>query len=131
MRCPSCGDMLLEVAPELYQCGVCGAGPNALGSSPTWALSFVSALGHYREATCVELKGKDYVVCSFSWEVGDDGRRCGVPVSKDAIVLSPSELDEFCLPVVVECSRPWELEPGSVLRAGMFTTATGPKKVIR
>ena len=131
MRCPSCGHRMIEVAPELYQCGVCGAGPNAMGSNPTWALSFVSALGHYREATCVELKGSGYVAYSFSWEVGDDGRRVGTPTAKDTISLDSSELDEFCLPVVVECARPWELEPASVLRPGMFASATGPKKVIR
>ena len=131
MRCLSCGDHLIEVAPELYQCGTCSAGPNSLGSNPTWALSFISSRGHYREATCVELRGATYVAYSVSWEVGDDGRRVGMPVAKDTISLDPSELNEFCLPVVVECARPWELEPASVLRPGMFASATGPKKVIR
>jgi hypothetical protein len=96
-----------------------------------WALSFVSATGRYREATCVELKGQAYVVYSLSWEVADDGRRTGMPEITDTITLEPEELGEFALPVEVVCSRPWELEPGSVLSHGMFPTPNGPKKVVR
>jgi len=131
MRCPSCGQVLFEVASELYQCGTCGCGPNNLGSNPTWALSFVSASGPHREATCVELRGQEYVAYSFCWEVADDGRRTGMPTISDVIVLEPEELSEFCLPVVVSCARPWELEAGSALTSGMFSTPTGPKKVVR
>ena len=79
----------------------------------------------------MELKGQEYVAYSFAWEVAEDGRRTGMPEISDIIVLEPDELDEFCLPVVVSCSRPWELEPGSALSGGMFSSPTGPKKVVR
>ena len=131
MRCPSCGAIMYEIAPDLYQCSLCGSGPDSHGSNPTWALSFVSSRKCFYEATCVEKRGEGYVAYLFSWETDGDGHRIGVPQVADAILLEAPELEEFCLPVVVECSRPWELEPGSAISANMFSRATGPKKVIR
>ena len=131
MRCPSCSSSMYEVAPSVFQCGTCGAGDNSCGANPTWALSYVSHSGGHYEATCVEHRDGKYVAYSLGWDVGNDGRRKGIPYTDDTLELEPSELEEFCLPVIVRSTRPWELEPDTVIEAGMFPNSTGPKQVVR
>ena len=131
MRCPNCAEMLLEVAPDVYQCGLCGAGPNINGSNPTWALSFVDRVRDGYEATCVEYTRGAYVAYTMAWQIDEEGRRTGTPHIEDSIVLEPEELREFCLPILVRSNRPWEIQPGNLLESGMFDKATGVKEVSR
>lgn len=119
-----------EVAPKLFQCGYCGAGPNANGFFPTWALFNVEMCDDgWCEATCIEAKGADFLIYSMEWEI-EKGRRIGELVNDDPEVLPLKGASEFPLPVVIRSRNPAALLPG-VLEDGMFTEVLGPKEATR
>ena len=133
MKCPVCSQELFEVAPAVFQCAHCGAGPHSRGSRPTWALSYVDRIsrGKGYEATCVEHRNGTYTAYTMEWRVDGAGVRVGELQTEDAFVLEEEDFGDFCLPVVVNSNKPWEIVPGTVLDNEMFEDSTGRKVVVR
>ena len=67
---------LIEIAPGLYQCPKCGAGPRGGRRFPFWSLSAVEIFGHEAEGLAVRYNNltECYVMTSLDWAVGDEGR---------------------------------------------------------
>lgn len=119
-----------EVAPTVFQCGYCGAGPNAGGHYPTWCLFNVEEMGDRCAATCIEVRGSDYQIYGMEWMTGKGGKRYGDLITDTPTPLPLKGSSEFPLPVIVLTKNPGGLLPG-VLSDGMFTETDGPKEVVR
>ena len=119
-----------EVAPSLYQCGYCGAGPHSGGWYPFWAIFAVDAPSDGAcSATCIEARGGDYQIFCIAWR-SRRGRRVG-DLRADPPELFPRKgSSDYPLPIIVLSSNPASLAPG-LLSDDMFPNADGPKEVVR
>ncbi len=130
MFCPVCRQAMSEVAPTLFQCGFCGAGPNASGWYPFWAMFAVDVTDDGPcSATCIEARGGDYQIYCIAWRA-QRGRRLGDLQVDPPELLPRKGSSEFPLPVIVLSSNPASLPPG-LLSDDMFTELDGPKEVVR
>lgn len=130
MYCPVCRKTMSEVAPALWQCGFCGAGPNSEGFWATWAMFGIerTETGGFT-ATCIEVAGDDYQIFSVEWDV-ENGRRTGELRSDPPEIVPKKGSSDYPLPVKVISRTPSALLPG-VLTDGLFTESEGPKEVVR
>lgn len=120
LRCPvQTSHVLVEIAPGVYQCPDCGAGPIEF-----WSLAYVDIEGGSLSALCSMWRAdlECYVLSHVAWMVDQAGRR--TPSEMHAKLMgyasTADELAQTPLPVVT---------PGEVvrLRVGMFSSPVGER----
>jgi len=135
IRCPiTSAHVLVEVAPDLYQCPHCGYGPSTSGHRPYWALSGLEE----DEAGVIEGISirydqglNHYVMSGVTWRVDDSGMKVvGTFVEGGSAVLSDEDLETSPLPVVIRAKGKWALPANKPrLKEGMFPTSQGLKEI--
>ena len=118
LRCPVSGNhMMVEIAPQLYQCPDCGTGPTEF-----WALGNVEVDDDVVGALQVTWRQdlECYVAAAVSWQVDARGWRVPQTLASTLFgyVSTAAELAQAPLPVRGEGAR---------LRAGMFSSPLGEK----
>ena len=121
LRCPVVsGHQMTEVAPGLFQCPECGAGP-----SMYWALSEVDQDGDSIDAQCITYRPDllSYTVAYMHWQT-EDGRRMADSLSSDLLghIVEPKEMAAAPLPHISRTPRKLVLKPG------MFPSPLGEKE---
>lgn len=113
---------MIEVAPDLWQCPQCGAGPKPEGSFSFWAMSHVQLGTKSAEALAVRYDRKldIYVATGIGWELSDGFPVPGT-VTEELVeyICTPAEEERHALPVI--------LTGTAKLRKMMFDSALGPK----
>lgn len=129
MLCPvTPAHRMKEVAPSLWQCPKCGAGPRDGVYYPFWSLSCVETLDGASEglATRYDPHLHVYVVTAFSWK-----EREGVPVAgtlEETLIeylSTRAELETGLLPVTTASGSGCSSE----LRRLMFSDPEGLKQI--
>lgn len=77
MFCPlNPAHLLIEIAPDLWQCPKCGSGPRDGVRFPFWSLSCVEIFRHEAEGLAIKYNPESgvYVMSSLDWLLDDEGR---------------------------------------------------------
>ena len=121
VHCPvSPAHVLVEIAPALYQCPICGAGPTEF-----WSIGYLdidgSVIGGVVETWRPELEC--YIAAYARWEVDAGGKRVPDTMTSQLIGYVSSEAELRSAPLPVR-GPPGELVR---LRTEMFSSPLGEK----
>jgi hypothetical protein len=135
MRCPIRSDhTMVEVAPRVYQCGVCGYGPSQQGYRPFWSLADpVFANGTYTAFLVTYVPDLEcYHMSQATWDVDEEGRRLVNSLHEDpyGYLSTAEELAGAPLPVVIRAKGKWAYPPNKPkLQPQMFASSLGLKEL--
>ena len=132
MRCPIvAAHQMVEIAPEVFQCPLCGLGTTSKGHHPIWAISSVEIEdGVSVYAHCVRFLNNRYSLSELEWALDDDGHRTGGLVEELLVpALTQEDIEELGLPVVIKTKNPWQLDPLSILSELMYDRPGGLKEI--
>ena len=126
--CPlSPSHRLVEIAPELWQCPKCGAGPRDGVRFHFWSLAYVEMLEHEAEGLAIKYSPESdtYVMSSLDWLVDDEGKVLTGSLVESFIecISTPRQKASSTLPAVSKVGS------GCSLFRGMFEDPLGEKKL--
>lgn len=128
MFCPlTRGHKMLEVAPGLWQCPSCGAGPKPQGQFEFWALSEVEVEGGASHGLAIRWvpSQRRYSASVLTWEVDEDDLVISGTIEETHVqyISCAEEAENWPLPVIVESQSGNDC----TLRRMMFPDSLGPK----
>ena len=130
IQCPGCDHRLLEVAPKLFQCPMCGSGSSTLGEFPTIAFTDIvpDRRGEIVSATAISYEKGVYFIAPVAWEILSGSRRGSLIWLEPPVQIPEEEEEDLPLPVVLRVD-PHTRRPGTGIQRGMFRSAEGVKIV--